>query len=489
MAENTRSQHASSSGEFARRIRAVPLHGLGLSVDVYQPDLASLLVSLRERQVCAGYLEIFRASPRALAAVRSQAHMLLTYHGEGAWLTQPEALEDPVFQNEVRELAGHVELLGSAWLNHECATKHMAGYSFGTYLPPLYTRESAAVVAENTAYIQRILDEQARASARTPALTLLEMPPLTYFVAGTIPIPTFFRLVTETVPCGLVLDIGHLWTVYRYSGACRAVSLQEFVADFLDEFPLERVVQIHVAGLAAHPSDPFPDRPTPYSLPAWIDAHAAPIPGVLFEMLDQVLAHAALQNLKGLALEVDTKQPALIVDEFERFAGRYANVWDSLGAADGGPAPAPRHVEALAAVSPDLKRSVSRAYADYAQIAAGRSQPKGPEWTTGVACIDELPSYHARYLPYEILHWGGDLQNMFPRTMESLRLHAVDSSDFVAYWFDRPVPLTEPYDFFTLKLDRFVQFVSEVAPQVFGIASQEAEELRRAYEFANEPSR
>src|SRR5438105_4122587 len=119
-----------------------------------------------------------------------------------------------------------------------------------------------------------------RSRGRDRAALLLEMPPLTYFSAGTIPIPHFFRLVTALVPCGLVLDVGHLWTVYRYTDACRRTSLERFVREFLDEFPLERVVEIHVAGLACHESVGEPEGGE--GLPEWIDAHAVPIPSMLF---------------------------------------------------------------------------------------------------------------------------------------------------------------------------------------------------------------
>lgn len=110
--------------------------------------------------------------------------------------------------------------------------------------------------------------------------------------------------MTERSACGLVLDIGHLWTVYRYTGAWRRRTVESFVAEFLDEFPMERVIEIHVAGLAEFPmradggtADDVRERPY------WIDAHGAPIPALLFEMLAQVLAHPRLRSLKGVALK------------------------------------------------------------------------------------------------------------------------------------------------------------------------------------------
>ncbi|MCP9475603.1 MAG: hypothetical protein NNA19_10205, partial [Nitrospira sp.] len=144
---------------FLRRLEQVQLHGLGLSLDVYSPDIFTLLGTLRQRQVFPDYLEIFRAAPTALAAVRNRLGEGLTpYHGEGLWLTQPGVREDPMFHKEMEEVARHLSVLGSAWLTHECAAKSIAGYSYGTYLPPLYTEAGAAVVAENAMAAQAMLD-------------------------------------------------------------------------------------------------------------------------------------------------------------------------------------------------------------------------------------------------------------------------------------------------------------------------------------------
>ena len=78
-------------------------------------------------------------------------HVKLTYHGEGLWVTQPDFLQSGSGRQGLTEACAHIAALGSAWLNHECATKHMAGYAFGTYLPPLYTALSASMTAENLA--------------------------------------------------------------------------------------------------------------------------------------------------------------------------------------------------------------------------------------------------------------------------------------------------------------------------------------------------
>ena len=479
--------------EFLRRLNLIQVHGLGLSVDVYSPDLTSLLGALHRRQVGPAYLEVFRAAPAALAVVKSRtSDVLLTYHGEGLWVTQPGIADDPLFAEEVREVAGHLQTLDSAWLNHECATKSIAGYSFGTYLPPLYTESSACMVAQNTRRVQDLLDRHCRLSHGAVPLVLLEMPPLTYFVAGTMAVPRYFQVVIEHAPCGLVLDIGHLWTVYRYSGAWRRASLGQFVSTFLDEFPMHRVVEIHVAGLSIHESGlTVASGPAKQNgdgfLPAWIDAHAAPIPAVLFEMLDQVLSHPGLTSLRGLALEVDTKPVELIVEEFARFTERYRSVPFPVKATSEDSDDRTVWLPEVEQLSDTAVRGLEEAYDRYACVAVGRAEPIGPEWTNLTAWADEIDRYQSLYLPYEILHWGGDVVSMFPESCRRLAERGVPLSRFVPFWFSRPRPRPRSYDFFLVKIERFMEFVQDQAPDLCGIAAQEADELRRAYEVASEP--
>src|SRR5205085_2401192 len=221
--------------------------------DVYSPNLFELVNKLEERGLQPGYLEVFKATTTALSTVRqAMPDILFAYHGEGLWITQPDVQAAPFFQQDVDEMVLQLNTIQSLWLNHECAMKQMAGYSFGTYVPPLYTPLSAEVVAANIAVVQQMMDQKGRRADGTAPLFFLEMPPLTYFCAGTIPISHFFRLVAGLVPCGLVLDIGHLWTIYRYTAVWRRMSLERFVGEFLDEFPLDRYVEIYVVGLACH---------------------------------------------------------------------------------------------------------------------------------------------------------------------------------------------------------------------------------------------
>lgn len=475
--------------DFQRRLREIPPQGMGLSVDVYSPDLFELVKRLRERGLQPGYLEVFKATTTALTAVRrALPDIPLAYHGEGLWITQPDVQDSPFFQQDIGEMVTQLNSLQSLWLNHECAMKQMAGYSFGTYVPPLYTQLSAQMVADNIATVQQAMDRQGRRADGTAPLFLLELPPLTYFAAGTIPIPHFFQLVIARVPCGLVLDIGHLWTVYRYTAACRRMSLEQFVKEFLDDFPLERVVEVHLAGLACHESIGEPEGGK--GLPEWIDAHAAPIPAILFAMLEQVLARPNLVSLRAVALEVDTKPIEMIVEEYAA-AVRCFSLLVQQTMARGMAAERSTSLtlppfSAQKSMGQSDRRQLRDDYGRYAQIISGQASIAGPEWQEVATEATGLTRYRTTYLPHEILHWGGDLTEMFPQTCRALAERGICLTEFVAFWFRAPRPLTHSYDFFLLKIERFLEFVTERAPDVRVCAEQESDMLRWAYAQVNE---
>ena len=186
--------------DFQRRLREIPPLGMGLSVDVYTPDLFELVNKLRERGLQPGYLEVFKAAATALTTVRrAMPDIPLAYHGEGLWITQPDVQASPFFQQDVGEMVTQLNSIQSLWLNHECAMKQMAGYSFGTYVPPLYTPLSAEVVAAisrrfSRRWIGRVVERRDRA-----ALSLGDAA-AHIFCRRHDTDSHFFRLVTGLVP-------------------------------------------------------------------------------------------------------------------------------------------------------------------------------------------------------------------------------------------------------------------------------------------------
>jgi len=62
----------------------------------------------------------------------------------------------------------------------------------------------------------------------------------------------------------------------------------------------------------------------------------------------------------------------------------------------------------------------------------------------------------------------------------------ISLTEFVTFWFRSPRPLTHSYDFFLLKIERFLEFVTERASDAQVCAQQEGDILRQAYAQANE---
>ena len=479
--------------EFRQRVEGIAFQGIGLSVDAYSPDIFELMGSLAAGSMTPGYLEVFRAATPMLTAIRRRYPSIsLPYHAEGIWWTEPDWREQPGTAKELELVVEQARALGSPWINHECASKRLGPYTFGTYLPPLFTSDSARLVARHAAIVQQALDRALGSGREDGPLVLLELPPLTYFRAGDLGAAAFFSEIAQTCPCGFVLDIGHLWTHYRYSAATSRVALPEFVSGFLDEFPLERVVEIHVAGLSTHPVVPDDPIAIHAGLPLWLDDHAAPIPEILFDMLEQMLSRPNLSSLRGVGLEVDTKPVKLINHEFEQFLLRFGNTVDAYRrqilerALSSDPSGTPaRSVTTGTSGSDERLSEASRRYADLIVGLPGpnAAMPALPE-------IDDAPLrwYREGYLPHEILFWGGDLRSMFPRTCQRLCEAALPLEDFVAFWLACRDELPVPFDFFLLKLERFTRFVLARCPEAGELVRQEAAELRDAYEAANLPA-
>jgi uncharacterized protein (UPF0276 family) len=465
---------------FEARAARIPVHGIGLSVDVFSPDLLELHQALESAGSPPEYLEIFKSTTRELARVHAALPGVpLAYHAEGLWLIDPTMRSATPWRQAVETIARHTEVIGAGWANHECAGKQIGGYSFGTYLPPLLTDASATAVAANTGWAQGCLDEWFARKGRPDAapLLLLELPPLTYFGFGDLPVSEFFGQIAEGASCGMVLDIGHLWTHWRYRERRRFRSPETFAAEFLATFPLDRVVQIHLAGLGVHEKDESLSR-----LPYWIDRHDAPVPGILFDLLRQVLGHPGLTALKGIALEVDTKAVPVIVEEFGRLRAEPA-CRQALERAGMPPA----HRTALLP-SRGADATLAQGYAAYARVVSGQEDLKRTVLASFAEGVDAdgLHRYATRYLPHELMCWGGDLAELFPAIWKSLKKRGITAADFVRFWFRQSRPVADPYDFFYLKLERGVEFVGEVAPDLLEQAQREAGILRALHTELND---
>ncbi len=118
-----------------------------------------------------------------------------------------------------------------AWLCGDAGLWHFGARDRGhmLLLPPVLVDDAATAIARGVARLREA----------TRLEVLPENPPGTAFV-GDLHILDFFARVAERADTGLLLDVAHL-AMYRH------VTGRD-VLGALDAFPLERVVEIHVAG-------------------------------------------------------------------------------------------------------------------------------------------------------------------------------------------------------------------------------------------------
>src|SRR5439155_26385303 len=136
--------------------------------------------------------------------------------------------------------------------------------------------------------------------------------------------------------------------------------------------------------------------------------HDASVPQVVWDLLDRVLGHPGLTCLRGVALEVDTKSVAFVVKAFGELRERSATL-------------------AVRKVSTSKRRSshpqpawsstgvLAEMYGTYARVVSGQQTVEKSllEPLSQNLNHEGLQRYVREYLPNELLHWGGDLEDLF----------------------------------------------------------------------------
>ncbi len=97
-----------------------------------------------------------------------------------------------------------------------------------------------------------------------------------------------------------------------------------------------------------------------------------------------------------------------------------------------------------------------------------------------------LQTFNHCYLPFEIFEWGGNVREMFPKTCAAMEHEGIDLSRFLSFWFQQARRNIHTYDFFLLKVQRFVEFVQSESAGALTTAEEEAAALREGYDFANQ---
>jgi uncharacterized protein (UPF0276 family) len=283
---------------FAKRVRSLPKLGLGISTE-YGARSAGGLDPLRlaaEHPGFARFLEVGVEVAKGLddeARRWSAAGRATTYHFLDVNLDEPEDLDAP-WLAKVQALIAE---LRPAWLCGDAGLWHFGPREPGhmLLLPPVLTRASAHALAAGV----RTLREA------TGLEVLPENPPGQVFI-GDLHLLAYFAELAEAADTGLLLDLSHLAIYQRTQGLPPDAGLADF--------PLERVVEIHVAGGTLRDHEGL----------TWVeDAHGATVLPEVWDLFAAVVPRA--RNLKAVVFECERNA---LEDTLAGFA-RLASILDA----------------------------------------------------------------------------------------------------------------------------------------------------------------
>jgi uncharacterized protein len=116
----------------------------------------------------------------------------------------------------------------------------------------------------------------------------------------------FVNLIATESDCGILLDLHNLWTNERNG--------RQSVEEFLSQIPLERVIEVHLAGGFEHHG-------------FWLDAHSGEVPEPLWSLAKAIIPR--LPNLKALIFEVMPMfLPRLGLDKVRQQLEKLHKLWD-----------------------------------------------------------------------------------------------------------------------------------------------------------------
>lgn len=169
-----------------------------------------------------------------------------------------------------------IEHLDAPWASEHLAFNRCSGvegeFLTGFLLPPLQTPEGVDAAVESIRTVAK----------RIPVPFLIETG-VNYLQPQSWEVPDgdFVAAVVESADCGILLDLHNLWANERNG--------RQSVATFLSTIPLDRVVEVHLAGGTEREG-------------YWLDAHSDVIPRPLFNLAAEVIP--TLPELRAVVFEI-----------------------------------------------------------------------------------------------------------------------------------------------------------------------------------------
>ncbi len=278
---------------FHDRLPALPRLGIGLSTEygaIASPGALDPMALRAHAPQYASFLELGVELSKGLdsAAEAWAANHPVTWHFLDINLDDPEDF-DPEWIAGSRALIDRVR---PAWACGDAGLWHFGRRDRGQMLllPPILTAGSADRLAEGVARLREAWGLE----------VLPENPPGVAFV-GDMHLLDFFGRVAERADTGLLLDCAHLAIYQQLQGNAPL--------DGLDGFPLDRVVEIHIAGGVRRQHRGF----------SYIeDSHTTDVLPETWEIVGRVLAGA--RNLRAVVFECERNGLEATLPGFARIA-------------------------------------------------------------------------------------------------------------------------------------------------------------------------
>ncbi len=197
-----------------------------------------------------------------------------------------------------------IEILGPAWMSEHLSFNRFTAAEGEQetlfLLPPRQTADGVRAAVRSISTMAHAF--QMPLAVETPVSYLRPRP-------DEMEDGRFLRAVVEAADCGIVLDLHNLWVNQR--------SGRQDVDSFLEQIPLERVWEVHVAGGEEH-----------YGF--WLDAHSGPMQGEFYELARRAVAK--LPALRALIFEMaPTWLPVVGTSFFHEEFERLHRLWDCRG--------------------------------------------------------------------------------------------------------------------------------------------------------------
>ncbi len=281
-----------SEAPFERRVAELPHLGLGVSTEygAAQGGAGLDVLSLREQHPrWAGFLEVGVDLARGLDEVATGwcgRGWPATYH----FLDLNLEAEGPLEDEWVAAATECAHAMDAKWLCGDAGLWHLGprDRGHGTLMPPVLTDDSA-----------RRMADRVRALREATGFEVLPENPPAHAYLGDLGLLEYFARVADRADCGLLLDVAHLAIYQR--------RMQRPPTAGLENFPLDRVVEIHVAGGTpfSHRGDAFVDD----------DHSPEPLPDT-WEIVHYALPRA--KRLRALVYECERNPLAAVAPNFMR---------------------------------------------------------------------------------------------------------------------------------------------------------------------------